>query len=559
MRNIFVIIVLAPVPYAHNKELVANHTTYVQDSMNKSVDKLSDNLLDRALSLKVQSLHHAKLDETTLVKHGSAHHPLRPSKSFLSASPQAFKVSPSPEVRQTDVEQKQGEKNVPLRTQGVNRSGIQRSRRALKNLEHFNSIELMKRVGIFCWDPTGLPQKQFINVTVHDILQGTHRQETQPEQIVPLRNIHTPLRFRSLPQQRVLHMFPNDAGYIVPLYVAKERGVDLQSVDFVIGGSLLNLLATQTIDRGHRTDVKYLLQKCPTTDIILMARSYRGSNYADIGFQFERLVTGQRLDEKHSLHKFFSLQLMKVANYTVLIAAETDAVDPSGKPVEVKAQKPKYFAMQVMFQMLSIGAEKVIMADRRGPRLSKIKVKTFDELVRKHSCSRLAEAEARIATALNTLKRSSEITAESTTELDFDPYGEMSLKQNPNSNLFPSASVVEELLATTTHSGRIPALAPNSRWQATTGSGDSSPTVNRHPHSPLEQQQLGQQQSEIIESVRMDLRGRSTALPATATSSPFTFHSLVPNPSRLPWMALSPLRHPHSPPTLSNRLHLHFP
>ncbi len=70
-------------------------------------------------------------------------------------------------------------------------------------------------------------------------------------------------------------------------------------------------------------------------------------NYADTGFQFERLVTGGRLDGRHGLMQHESMQLMRMGPFNVLFAADVDAVDAAGKVVEIKTGNPRFFGSKV--------------------------------------------------------------------------------------------------------------------------------------------------------------------------------------------------------------------
>ena len=70
-------------------------------------------------------------------------------------------------------------------------------------------------------------------------------------------------------------------------------------------------------------------------------------NYADTGFQFERLVTGWRIDGRHGLMKHESMQLMRIGPFNVLFAADVDAVDAAGRVVEIKTGNPRFFGSKV--------------------------------------------------------------------------------------------------------------------------------------------------------------------------------------------------------------------
>lgn len=322
----------------------------------------------------------------------------------------------------------------------------------------FAAFEPIRQVGIFCWDPTGLQEKDFRDVTTVDILQGLHQQETQPDRLVPLNSVHPPMLFPNLPPQPASNRFPFEPGYFVPLYVAKARGVDLQSVDFILGGSALHMLANKDMADEH----KYLIQRCPTTNIIALSKSnIYSTNYADFGFVFERLMTGRALDDKRDPRHFESLQLIKVAGYTVLFSSEIDAVDGSGVPVELRScYKPAskrsphcpkviHKKLKTLFQMLSSGSKTLVVGDRRGPSLEAVRTLSFDDVVALPPAGRLIEAERNIAEGLRMLKRrSSEISAAVPSELEFHQ-GLMILTPYPSGDLLPAVSVVEELLRAT--------------------------------------------------------------------------------------------------------------
>jgi hypothetical protein len=320
--------------------------------------------------------------------------------------------------------------------------------KTLQRFANFGIIEPIRYLGIFCWDPTGLRHKKFRDVTAQDVLRGLRQQDSQPYQLVPLNSIDLPLELPRLPPQVVDNVFPHDSGFVVPLYVARERGVDLGSVDFILGGSALNVLANKQIERQGDTDLKYLVQKCPSTGIIVLAKSKMYStDYAATGFQFERLLTGRPLDDEPDLRHFESLQLIRVAGYTVLFAAEVDAVDSSGTPVELRSSRSsyRYRVMKNMFQMLSSGSETLIQAARNGPVLEDLVASSFDDLVWGQSASYLASAGSNIAEALRMLKRS-DISVDVPTELGFQR-GTMVLQPCPVADLLPSASVVRELFS----------------------------------------------------------------------------------------------------------------
>ena len=83
------------------------------------------------------------------------------------------------------------------------------------------------------------------------------------------------------------------------------------------------------------------------TGIIVLARHRQYTcNYAYIGFQFERLMTGHGPFEEQDLTKTRSLRIIRVGHFRVLVCADVDAVDAEGKPVEMKTGNPHFFGMQ---------------------------------------------------------------------------------------------------------------------------------------------------------------------------------------------------------------------
>ena len=74
----------------------------------------------------------------------------------------------------------------------------------------------------------------------------------------------------NLPPQTYPNRFPNDPGYIVPLYVALQRGVALTDIDFVLGGSALDVLANRAFD--SEGGVSYLVQRAAGVIVVAMSK-----------------------------------------------------------------------------------------------------------------------------------------------------------------------------------------------------------------------------------------------------------------------------------------------
>ena len=332
---------------------------------------------------------------------------------------------------------------------GGNMAGYQDGRSQATFRSGLRWIEEIQDLGMYTWSPAGLTQKRrFSEVTAADVLQGLCDEDREPPVMVNTRGISMPRNFDGSPApQNVPNVFPYDAGYMVPLYLASQRRGSLEGIDFLLGGSSLEILAHRApIEAG----TKYLTQRCPGTDVILLCKHKQYvQNYADIGFQFERLMTGRGISDKHDLMKTESLHIMRVAGFIVLFSADVDAVDECGCAVEMKTGNPKYFGTKVMFQMISSGARTLLSADinkrMHPPRLNAIKEIKIEQLVRSNS-SLLLSAEKNISECFSHLKNSREIDENFATEIDFRS-GELILKPRSDADLLPGRAEVERLLA----------------------------------------------------------------------------------------------------------------
>lgn len=242
--------------------------------------------------------------------------------------------------------------------------------------EAFPEISLHNDLGIYTWlpgTPGEIQPKRHQDVSVDDILSrfpdeppdpddpaDALRMPTLVDRTAPVINysgIRLPLRFRDtseLPAQEYPSEFPYTPGYIVPLFVVVSRGLLMEEIDFVLGGSSLSVLADCSTH-----ECLYLVQKVQNVIFIGKSDPYV-ANYADRGFQFERLVTGGQMEGTHDIVKHESVRVVKVGPFRVLFAAEVDAVDDAGYRVEIKSGNPRYFGTKLLLQMLSSGAQSLV-------------------------------------------------------------------------------------------------------------------------------------------------------------------------------------------------------
>lgn len=91
-------------------------------------------------------------------------------------------------------------------------------------------------------------------VTTKDVLQRLKMDPANQNLpcIVPKTRLRLPRQLRaeeSLAAQKFENRFPHDPGFLVALYAAVETGkVKLEEIDFVIGGSTLEMLAKNNVD-----------------------------------------------------------------------------------------------------------------------------------------------------------------------------------------------------------------------------------------------------------------------------------------------------------------------
>ncbi|CAD7934908.1 unnamed protein product [Amoebophrya sp. A25] len=156
------------------------------------------------------------------------------------------------------------------------------------------------------------------------------------------------------------------------------RREDSPMPDFLFGGSTLNMLAERTVCSynylpGGAREVKrlrYRVQKINGVISICRVADYE-KNYADPGFQFERLVTGGNVADrvgKTGNRGFDSIERAQLCRlggtFNVLFVADLDAcAGPPRVPVEIKSGNPRNFGSKLILQMLSSGSQLLCYGD----------------------------------------------------------------------------------------------------------------------------------------------------------------------------------------------------
>lgn len=118
----------------------------------------------------------------------------------------------------------------------------------------FTLFKVVKDLGYWGWTPSG-PYKNLEEVTAGEILEQLNVHQTPDELIsIPLIKRTLPKTFASLLPQEHTNKYPYAAPILVGLHVAsKMRGVDFNTdVDFLFGGSTLQMLAHHLIEPGYQ-------------------------------------------------------------------------------------------------------------------------------------------------------------------------------------------------------------------------------------------------------------------------------------------------------------------
>ncbi|CAE7571505.1 unnamed protein product [Symbiodinium microadriaticum] len=276
---------------------------------------------------------------------------------------------------------------------------------------------------------------------------GLATADSPPKTIEDPTKISLPCNFaENLPSQRVLNKFPYRPGFLPALRVAKARGLCLKNLDFVLDDISLGFLATR---KQPQKRFKHLVQKLPGTDVIVLGvHGLYMRELHEIGFQFERLMTGQPLDSPHDLCWHGAIQLLDIGGWQVLIVAEVDAMNSRRMPVEIKSSK-RIREGELILQMLSSGAVQLVHAKRNGNTLEDVQLRSFEELVAAMPKSWIQRVDKKLVAGLSQLKASGDVSADLVHEVaSFSSNSSMLLPctSGPARDFLPSAQVVKQLL-----------------------------------------------------------------------------------------------------------------
>lgn len=238
-------------------------------------------------------------------------------------------------------------------------------------------FEPIRDLCYFSWEPDDLTYKTLDDVTSEEIKDNIVP-DVQPPKLIDISSISLPKMFLSLPSREYANKYPFGQTAAASLFVAIQHcGVSIDSLDFFMGGSAINMLAAKSTDGK-----KFFATKIPESNVIVLAKRHEYVNdYAAPGYQFERLVTGGCMNMVPAeMRSIEHIHLMKVAGkYRVLFSAEVDAIDNEGI-VEVTCSNSRYWGNSLFFQCISNASHAVCHGEKFKGRLEKITLVSLDKL-----------------------------------------------------------------------------------------------------------------------------------------------------------------------------------
>ena len=308
-----------------------------------------------------------------------------------------------------------------------------------------NAFSTIRDFGTYVWKP-GSPSRDELKshgeATANDILHRIDAGNNPTDvPVLNLKNVRLPVKFLTSRTQFLTNRFPNDAGVAASIAAATSRGLNLDDVDFIFGGSTLSMLS----ERSTAGNV-YLVQRVGQT-IAVGKHSEYTSDLMARGFQFERLVTGEKMAAHASENRVLSMQLALVGDFRVFFHAELDAVDVDGTRVEIKSGNPAMFGAKQMFQMVASRSRSLVFAKCQGNRVCGIEKRSIEEVASWVSREkRLVLQQNLLDTMLEIKDLAASIGEDEPSQLLFRD-GHVELRPRPDVALLPPRGVVASIVA----------------------------------------------------------------------------------------------------------------
>jgi hypothetical protein len=313
-------------------------------------------------------------------------------------------------------------------------------------------------LGYFSWNPNGPYQKLHDVRTSGDIVKHIDYHGI-PSLVEPADDLRKrcPLKFKKLKPQGKHNRYPYDKSFVAPLHVLVKTGrvessSSLEDIDFLFGGSTLNMLATKKIG----SDDEYFAQLVPGTNIVVVKKHkvYK-KNLSDNGFQFERFCYGGNFSDQVGFESSHHLQVMTIgrddaASSKVMFTAECDGMDKEGNPVEIKLMDTSSTSKceKTSFQMISSGSVSLYAGWNNKGTLAGVNSLSLSEVVSQavsRNEGRVKLLEENILTGIRVLREAVDAGIFKTGRIMTLSFEKGLLRINPLS-LFPDDSVVKDLL-----------------------------------------------------------------------------------------------------------------
>ena len=304
-----------------------------------------------------------------------------------------------------------------------------------------SSFSTLHDLGVYVWhpgSPTRTDLKSHIDVTEQDIrsrLDVTDNPVGIPQ--LNLAKAKVPVQFTNPKPQYLTNRFPNDPGVAASLAAAAARGMDLGDVDFVFGGSTLNVLSSLATDNKV-----YLVQRIGKVIAVIKHSEYT-SDLSARGFQFKRHVTGERMGARMSEDCVVGMQVARIGSFRVLFHADLDAVDADGTRLEIKSGNPQRFGAKEMFKMVSSRAGSLVYAKCKGNKLVGIERESIAGVAEWVPLSKRVALQTTLLNAMGELKEMVDTIGEDApSELTFDADGHVALQPRSDVAMLPPRDVV---------------------------------------------------------------------------------------------------------------------
>lgn len=329
--------------------------------------------------------------------------------------------------------------------------------------------------GFYAWKPRGLPKsvdRILSSYEITDCLDSGKDGSINnilPKLFVGLECIPLPFQFQKLPFYRIDNSFPYGHFEMASLTVAAQRKVFAEnSIDFIFSSRALEWLARKRMSQGKIVVAKIPVMGSNSTTgnaiqnqpILITRYEDYATDYASIGHQFKRIMTGQSelFGEGNAALEFIEhLQVLKVGDFKVLCISEPDAIEKTGDhvdPIKVKVSKvgrynPDIFDTNVLFNLITGGFPRLYHGVRRDYttllRIDKIALEQFATSAFTNVMSRVSLEDNILSGLEALLKQMKNANSLEVFEASYDK-GPLSL--TPSSiPVLPSASIVKELLA----------------------------------------------------------------------------------------------------------------